>query len=126
MALTMNEESKNLELKKLLLEHEKYKATTWGTIVFCTPKLLSYAVDTEKRPKIGTSSIYCYIGLTQANLNIVTLHSLDVTRVTGTFRIPLKDIQQAFVKNGVLKSSITIDFGNEKCKLERIIHRYYH
>ena len=49
MALTMNEESKNTELKKLLCEQEKYRATTWGNIVSTTPRLLSYAVDADKQ-----------------------------------------------------------------------------
>ena len=78
-----------------------------------TKRLLSYAIDADKRPNIGTSNIYCYIGLTQTNLNIVTLHSLDVTRVTGYFRIPLQDIQGATVRKGVLKS---VNSENENSK----------
>ena len=117
MALTMNEESKQKELKKLLCENEKYLASTWGNIVSSTPKLLSYAVAADRRPKIGSSNIYCYVGLTKASLNIVTLHSLDVTRATGYFRIPLQDIQNAAVKNGVLKSSVILSFENERFKI---------
>lgn len=117
MALTMNEESKNTELKKLLCEQEKYRATTWGNIVSSTPKLLSYAVNIKKRPNIGFCNIYCYIGLTKTALTIVTLHSLDVTRATGYFRIPLQDIKKGAVKKGILKSSITFDFGNENFKI---------
>ena len=117
MALTMNEESKNTELKKLLCEHEKYRATTWENIVSTTPRLLSYAVDADKRPNIGFRNIYCYVGLTKTNLHIVTLHSLDVTRATGYFRIPLQDIQGATVRKGVFKSSVILSFGNEKFKI---------
>ena len=117
MALTMNEESKNTELKKLLCEQEKCRATTWGNIVSTTPRLLSYAVDADKRPNIGFRNIYCYVGLTKTSLHIVTLHSLDVTRATGYFRIPLQDIQGATVRKGVLKSSGILSFGNEKFKI---------
>lgn len=117
MALTMNEESKNTELKKLLCEQEKYRATTWGNIVSTTPRLLSYAVDADKRPNIGFRNIYCYVGLTKTSLHIVTLHSLDVTRATEYFRIPLQDIQGATVRKGVLKSSVILSFGNEKFKI---------
>ena len=67
MALTMNEESKNTELKKLLCEQEKYRATTWGNIVSTTPRLLSYAVDADKRPNIGFRNIYCYVGLNESS-----------------------------------------------------------
>ena len=77
MALTMNEESKQKELKKLLCENEKYLASTWGNIVSSTPKLLSYAVAADRRPKIGSSNIYCYVGLTKASLNIVTFSGCD-------------------------------------------------
>lgn len=63
MAIAMNEKSRNLELGKLLLDNETYTALTWGTIVSITPKLLSYAIDSEKRPRIGSANIYCYIGL---------------------------------------------------------------
>ena len=117
MALTMNEESKQKELKTLLCENEKYLASTWGNIVSSTPKLLSYAVAADRRPKIGSRNIYCYVGLTKASLNIVTLHSLDVTRATGYFRIPLQDIQNAAVKKGVLKSSVILSFENERFKI---------
>ena len=117
MALTMNEDSMKTELKKLLQENEKYVAWTWACITPSTPKLLSYTVGEKKRPNIGSGTIYCYVGLTKTYLNIVTLHSLDVTRVTAAFHIPLEDIQEASAKYGLLKSSAMLDFGNEKVKL---------
>lgn len=117
MALTMNEETKNIELDKLLEAEDTYVATTWASLMRTTPKLIRYAVDTDKPHKIGTSNLYCYIGLTTTSLNIVTLHSLDVTRTTGYFRIPLEDIQQATVKKGLLKSSAILSFGSENIRI---------
>lgn len=117
MALTMNVESMHHELSKMLTEHETYLASAWASIVTNTPKLMHYAIQQDKPSKIGSSNIYCYIGLTKEHLNIVTLHSLDVTRVTGYFHIPLCDIQSTEVKNGLLKSSATLNFKGEKLKL---------
>lgn len=117
MALTMNKESMNSELNKLLTGDERYKAKTWATIQTSTPKLLTYCTEQGKRPKIGSSHIYCYVGLTESFLNIVTLLSLDVTKTTGSFRIPLKDIEKADVKSGLLKCSAVLDFGQEKIKI---------
>lgn len=117
MAFTMNKESMNTELNEMLQENEKYKAQTWASIVTSTPKLLSYTTSQDKRPKIGATNIYCYVGLTNKNVNIVTLNSLDVTRVTGKFRIPIEDIQQFTYKNGILKCSAEINFGKEEIKV---------
>ncbi|MEG0470630.1 MAG: hypothetical protein RR562_12050, partial [Longicatena sp.] len=64
MAFTMNKESMNTELNEMLQENEKYKAQTWASIVTSTPKLLSYTTSQDKRPKIGATNIYCYVGLT--------------------------------------------------------------
>lgn len=116
MALTMNEKSMDVELQKLLHENEKLKARAWACILTSTPKLLSYSTN-DKRVKIGASTIYCYVGLSDTFLHLVTLNSLDVTKVTGNFRIPLEDIKQTTIKNGLLKSSATIDFGKEKIKI---------
>ena len=116
MAITMNETSKLEELQKLLIDEETYIATTWASIQTYTPKLLTFST-TEKKPNIGFQHIYCYAGVTKNALNIVTLHSLDVTRVTGTFHIPLVEMKDIEIHQGVLKSSVTLNFGNEKLKL---------
>lgn len=116
MPITMNENSKQEELKKLLKEHETYLSTTWASIQTNTPKLLTYSL-TEKKPNIGFQNIYCYVGLTSTAIHIVTLHAMDVTKVTGTFSIPLQDIQEITIHNGLLKSSALLDFGKEKIKL---------
>lgn len=117
MALTMNEESMHHELNTLLDEGELYKACTWASILTSTPKLHTYAKQQSKRAKIGSSNIYCYIGLTSTRFNIITLNSLDVTRVTGRFSIPLEEIHHVTMKNGVLKCVATFDFGNENIKV---------
>ncbi|MEG0329601.1 MAG: hypothetical protein RR602_00540 [Longicatena sp.] len=118
MPITMNEKSKNLELNQLLSPTESYLASAWASIPNSTPILHSFAYqNSEKHDKIGSSNIYCYIGLTDKNLNIVTLNSLDVTRVTGRFSIPLEKIAHVAVKKGILKSSAILDFGNEKIKI---------
>lgn len=117
MPLTMNEQSKNNELKHLLLENETYISRTWASLVSSTPRLLTYCVDDNMHPKIGSSNIYCYIGLSNTFLGIITLHSLDVTKVTGRFRIPLDEIKNIELKNGIMKCSATIEFENERFKL---------
>lgn len=116
MPLTFNNEDKMNELKKLLIPNETYIATTWASINIPTPKLFQYCIETKK-PNIGTNNVYCYVGVTSEHLNIVTLHWLDVTRVTGYFSIPLKDIKSITSKYGMVASSLNVNFENEKFKI---------
>lgn len=112
MPLTMNTQSMFDELHLLLLENEKYISVSWATLTGRTPKLKTYLKQGDFS-KIGASNIYAYAGVTKTSLNIITLNSIDPTRTTGAFRIPLKDIKNITMKNNILKCSITFEFENE-------------
>lgn len=112
MAITLNEKSMMEELKSLLQEDEKYVSVSWATLSNRTPKLSEFMQEGELN-KIGSSNIYSYVGVTKTSLNIVTLNPLDVTRVTGRFKIPLHGIQNISIKNNLLRCSITFFFGKE-------------
>ena len=105
----------NNALKPITAANETILAKTWGTINY-TPKLNSYRVDTSKA-SIGFQNIYAYIVLSNTHIKIITLHSLDTTRTTGLFNIPLADITTSQVHRGILKSHLQLEFSQEKIKI---------
>lgn len=115
MAISLNNESMNNALKPITAANETILAKTWGTINY-TPKLNSYRVDTSKA-SIGFQNIYAYIVLSNTHIKIITLHSLDTTRTTGLFNIPLADITASQVHQGILKSHLQLEFNQEKIKI---------
>ena len=115
MAISLNNESMDNALKPITDANETILAKTWGTINY-TPKLNSYRVDSSKS-SIGFQNIYAYVALSNTHIKIITLHSLDTTRTTGLFNIPLSDITASKIHKGILKSHLQLEFNQEKIKI---------
>lgn len=112
MPITMNEKSMMEELLPLLTDGEKYISMSWATLSRKTPKLNTFLMEGISS-KPGSSSSYCYIGITKSFLNIVCLNPLDVTRVTGKYHIPWSQIKKVSIKNNLLRCTIIFFFENE-------------
>ncbi len=115
MAISLNNEDMDHALSDMIQDNETILAKTWGTINY-TPKLNTYRID-DSKSSIGFQNIYAYIALSNTHIKIITLHSLDTTRKTGEFNIPLQDITETEVQKGLLKSSLTLHFDQEKIKI---------
>lgn len=118
MPITFNKKTMICELNQLLINGEKYISRCWGTISRFPLLLSTYCTDNDSSKKyIGFKNIYAYIGLTNHHLNIVTLHSLDVTRITGHYSIPLGNMQNKKSEFGYLKSFITFNIQSSAIKI---------
>ncbi len=91
MALTMSEEAKNEYLNDM---DSNFITKVWATMVKGSNTLLQY---TDKK-KLELINVYSYVGLTDKNLDIVLLSSLNVTQPTAKIQIPLEDIQDVKIK----------------------------
>jgi hypothetical protein len=113
--LSVHQDAMQNKLISLLPKDEKYRQMFFGSMKSATPALFSYCVD-KNRPKIGSSNVNCYIGVTEKHLMIVALSSLDVLKTSGGFRIPLKDIH-IVTRGNIFQCMVDLGMGKEHIRL---------
>lgn len=113
--LSINAKAMQDKLNAVLSANEEYQEMFFASINTVTPALFSYS-QSETRPKIGGTNIYCYIGVSQENLTIVTLNSLDVLKTSGIFKIPLSQVEIS-AKQAMGRCLIELHFAKEMMKL---------
>lgn len=121
---TMNEKDKNEMLNAIAGEGETYQCRLWGTIM----------ADAKTYAKIGglslitgggaaalgaLSNAYCYLGMTEKNINFVIIDSIDVSKVKNRLSIPVGSITKAEVKKGLIpgRTTVILHIENTKMKL---------
>lgn len=118
MASLVSKEQRDKLLNESLDENELYKCKIWATIMANFKKLFLYAL---KYGKLGGvfSNIYCYIGLTENHLNIVTLGAFYVDRSIDRYNILLSDIKRATIRRSLVpgRRLIKLKYGNTKLKI---------
>lgn len=118
MASLVSKEQRDKLLNESLDENELYKCKIWATIMANFKKLFLYAL---KYGKAGGSysNTYCYIGLTESHLNIVTLGSFYVDRSIDRFNILLSDIKKVTIKKSLIpgRRLMILKYGNNKLKI---------
>ena len=113
--LSVHQDAMQNKLTSILPRDEKYRQMFFGSMKSATPALFSYCVD-KNRPKIGSSNVNCYIGVTEKNLMIVALSSLDVLKTSGAFRIPLENIH-IVTRGNVFQCMVDLRIGKEHVRL---------
>ncbi len=107
---TINERDKNVFLDSMLKEGEEYEFKVWAALMASNKELAAYgglgAFGMAGSGMAGAagalSNIFCYIGLTENSLNIVTLEKFERDRVDAKVAIPIKDIDKIRTRRSII------------------------
>lgn len=123
---TMNERDKNEMLNAIAGEGETYQCRLWGTIM---ADAKTYARIGGLSPIAGSgaaalgalSNAYCYLGMTEKNINFVIIDSIDVSKVKNRLSVPVGNIGKAEVKKGLIPGRTTVILHIENTKMKLIL-----
>ena len=103
---SMNERDKRQFLREMLGAGESYQAMVWGTV---SADAKTCALFTTLPAHQSAANTYCYIGMSEKNINIVMVSSMHPDRILGVMRLPFDRISAATVKNSVIPGRKIID-----------------
>ena len=102
----MNESDKHRFLGEMLRSGEHYQAEVWGN------------VTADKKTQLMFSSMpvnsilmesYCYVGMTEENINIVVVNTQKPDRILGRLRLPIDKISSVSIKGSLIPGKKTMD-----------------
>ena len=103
---SMNEKDKRQFLREMLGTGESYQAMVWGTVSADAKTCALFSTLPARQTAANT---YCYIGMSEENMNIVMVSSMHPDRILGVMRLPFDRISAAVVKNSVIPGRKIID-----------------
>lgn len=124
IVMTMNEKDKNEMLGAILAEGETYQCKLWGTIMadaktYAAIGGISLIAGSGAAALGALSNAYCYLGMTENNINFVIVDSVNVSKIKNSISIPKSSITKAEVKGGLLpgRKVVLLHFGKTKMKI---------
>ncbi len=103
---SMNEEQKQRFLNEMLRSGESYQAAVWG---IAAADAKTCTMFSTLPAGMAAANMYCYIGMSEENINLVLVSSSDPSRQFGKMRLPFARIESAAVKNSLIPGRRVID-----------------
>lgn len=103
---SMNEKDKRQFLREMLGTGESYQAMVWGTVSADAKACALFSTLPARQIAANT---YCYVGMSEKNINLVLVSSMFPDRILGVMRLPFDKITAAYVKNSVVPGRKIID-----------------
>ncbi len=121
MSLTMSTAVREESLNSMLEDGEHYEGKVWITIMANAGKLLGYSLLLGGAGG-ALSNTYGYMGLTEKHLNLVTVGTIDASKITGKFAIPLTDIKKIKIKKTLIGGGQILYFETADMKMKIAIN----
>ena len=93
MALLLNQEDMERMLKPMLKEGESYKAMTWTTIMAGNLEVLALG---------ALSNVSAYVGITDKELVLAVLGTMNIDKVNAEVHVPFEDIESLKIKKSLI------------------------
>lgn len=102
----MNESDKHAFLREMLRSGEHYQAEVWGNITADKKTQLMFS---SMPVNMMLAESYCYIGMTEENLNVVVVNTQQPDKILGRLRLPFDRITSASVKGSLIPGRKTVE-----------------
>ena len=108
MALLLNQEDMERMLKPMLKEGESYKAMTWTTIMAGNLEVLALG---------ALSNVSAYVGITDKELVLAVLGTMNIDKVNGEVHVPFEDIESLKIKKSLIPGQKSLEIKTKEGKL---------
>ena len=116
MGLSLKKDEMIQYLEAAKAQDETFRCMLWGTVIadiskFQNRSAMSIAMFFTPVPGVAGSlnNAFCYIGLTEKCLYVISLDAYNTSRITGTFTLPFADITMLEVRKTMLGASHTVE-----------------
>ena len=108
MALLLNQEDMERMLKPMLKEGDSYKAMTWTTIMAGNLEVLALG---------ALSNVSAYVGITDKELVLAVLGTMNIDKVNAEVHVPFEDIESLKIKKSLIPGQKSLEIKAKEGKL---------